>query len=195
MQRSYAIAIALLGVAAVAVPTTAQTAGRAAIVRANASATIQQPAMISSSQDLMFAVSMSTATSLMTLSSTSTRQTSSGSGAARPASGAASRANIASTLNQIVPVPARATFQVAGDAGQSISVTVPEAVGLTRVGGTGTATLTTDSSIADGPQFLGGNFATAGTLSFDVGGQVTMANASAPSGTYNGVLAVIAQYN
>ena len=98
-------------------------------------------------------------------------------------------------MNQVVPAPARATFQVAGDAGQSISVTVPEAVGLTRAGGAGTATLTTDSSIADGPQFLGGNFATAGTLSFDVGGQVTLANATAASGTYNGVLAVIAQYN
>jgi len=86
-------------------------------------------------------------------------------------------------------------FVVTGEGGQSISVTVPDEVGLTREGGGETAVLLTDSDLdEDGPQLLRGEFGSAGALSFSVGGQVTLANNMA-GGTYNGVLAVVAQYN
>lgn len=202
-MRRYAFPILVLTVAAALTPATAQVR-RAAVVRTNASAAILQPAMITSSQDLMFVISASTASSLTlgtssisaststTIAPTTATRTGSGSttGTGTPLLQAAT-----GSLSGAVPAPARATFVVAGDAGQSISVTVPDAVDLTREGGIETAVLTTENSLGDGPQFLGGDFATSGTLSFNVGGQVTLASANVTSGTYNGVLAVVAQYN
>lgn len=204
-MRRCAVPILILAVAGLT-PATAQVR-RSAVVRTNASAAILQPAMITSSQDLTFVISASTASAL-TLGTTSTpapttttsittatasNRTTSGSTA--PSRGPLLQAATIGTLNGVVPAPARATFTVAGDAGQSISVTVPDAVDLTREGGVETAVLTTEASFGDGPQFLGGDFATTGTLSFNVGGQVTLASANVASGTYNGVLAVVAQYN
>ena len=202
-MRRYAFPILVLTVAAALTPATAQVR-RAAVVRTNASAAILQPAMITSSQDLMFVISASTASSLTlatssisasastTIAPTTATRTRSGD---TTATGTPLLQAATGSLSGAVPAPARATFVVAGDAGQSISVTVPDAVDLTREGGIETAVLTTENSLGDGPQFLGGDFATSGTLSFDVGGQVTLASANVTSGTYNGVLAVVAQYN
>ena len=202
-MRLYAVPIMILAVAG-STPATAQVR-RSAVVRTNVSAAILQPAMITSSQDLTFVVSASTAGALTlgttsisapatTTSITSATAPRTSSGSTTPTGGQLLQTAVGS-LSGAVPAPARATFTVAGDAGQSISVTVPDAVDLTREGGIETAVLTTQDSLGDGPQFLGGEFATTGTLSFNVGGQVTLANANVTSGTYNGVLAVIAQYN
>lgn len=190
MRRSLALAITLLVVAGTAMPPVmAQVEGRAAVARTNATANIQQPVTISSSQDLLFVMSMSTVASLKSMMPISSTRPTARSGAG------ATGATIARSMSSAFAAPARATFQVVGDAGQSISVTMPEEVDLTRVGGAEMATLTTDSSVAGGPQFLGGDFEAGGTLSFDVGGQVTLASADMVPGTYNGVLAVVAQYN
>ena len=202
-MRRTAFPILILAVAGILTPATAQVR-RAAIVRTTATASIVQPAMITSSQDLTFVISASTSGALTlgtssfsapattTTVTTTTARTGSGS---RAPSGTPLLQAATGSLSGAVPAPARATFVVAGDAGQSISVTVPDAVDLTREGGIETAVLTTEDSLGDGPQFLGGDFATTGTLSFNVGGQVTLANANVASGTYNGVIAVIAQYN
>ena len=173
-------ALAALAAAQAAALAAAQTS-----VRAMASVRIEQPAAIVASQDLVFAVTAPA------LASTPVLRTS-----APAAPSAASMIQTASSvLAPVVPGAVRASFVVSGDGGQSISVVVPENVALVRDGGIETATLATDASIADGPQFLAGNFGSGGTLSFDVGGQVTLASNTAVAGTYNGVLAVVAQYN
>lgn len=197
-MRRTAFPILILAVAGILTPATAQVR-RAAIARTTASASIVQPAMITSSQELTFVISASTAGALTLGTSsfsapTTTTAARTGSGSAKP-TGTPLLQTATGSLSGAVPAPARATFVVAGDAGQSISVTVPDAVDLTREGGIETAVLTTEDSLGDGPQFLGGDFATSGTLSFDVGGQVMLASANVAPGTYNGVIAVIAQYN
>lgn len=204
-MRRTAFPILILAVAGILTPATAQVR-RAAIARTTATASIVQPAMITSSQDLTFVISASTAGALTlgtssfsaptttTTVTTTTTTARTGSGSTAP-TGTPLLQTATGSLSGAVPAPARATFMVAGDAGQSISVTVPDAVDLTREGGIETAVLTTEDSLGDGPQFLGGDFATTGTLSFNVGGQVTLASANVASGTYNGVIAVIAQYN
>ena len=170
----------------------AQLAPAAAMLRTDGSVRILQPAMIATSQDLMFAVTAPAVASLTTIAASPVSSSSLG-GASATASSGATRGGSngpggrgasllgtpASSLSTRVPVPAQATFLVTGDAGQSISVTVPTAVDLTREGGGATALLTTSDSLGDGPQFLGGNFASAGALSFNVGGQVTLARVDA----------------
>lgn len=187
-MRRNAFPILILAVAGVLTPATAQV-GRAAVVGTDATASIVQPAMITSSQDLMFVISSFSAPTTTTKMTSTTARAGSGS------TGAPLSQIATGSLGGAVPALARATFVVAGDAGQSISVTVPDAVDLTREGGVETAVLTTEDSLGDGPQFLGGDFATTGTLSFNVGGQVTLASATVAPGTYNGIIAVIAQYN
>lgn len=171
----------------------AQAARRFVVARTAAKTTIEGSAMIASSQDLMFVISGSTTSALGSSLASNTSKT-------PPAQTLASRSTnpimqLNGAVSRAVPVSARASFLVAGDAGQSISVIVPSEVGLTRTGGAETARLRTDTDIVDGPQFLGGTFDDNGSLSFDVGGQVTLASADVAAGTYSGVLAVVAQYN
>lgn len=194
MHRRYAILLSALAVAGAMSPAAAQVAGGFAGARAMASAGIEQPAAIASSQDLMFVVSTTTTLAATLATATAVSSTSSGATARTNSGNPARLAPLLAVGGAGLPVPARASFVVVGDAGQSISVTVPETIDLQRTGGAETARLVTDTSVTDGPQFLGGNFASAGTLSFDVGGQVTLASA-VTSGTYNGILAVVAQYN
>lgn len=168
-------------------PANASAQSAAALVAAKADTPthtrIVQPATIASSQDLMLAVSAAAAQGV----------------AARATTGRASTIGSAfqrsTGATGFAPAPTQITFMVAGDSGQSISVTVPSAVGMTRDGGAEVAVLTTTTDLAgEGSQFLRGNFEEAGTLSFNVGGQVVLANNMA-AGTYSGILAVVAQYN
>lgn len=204
MNRRSPFAIAILAGLGVMSPVAAQVSPFVAVAPTNATTRIMQPAMITASQDLMFAISTPVAVSLTTIGAprvtapTTAATATPGSANSAPRSapnGAALLQSATSSLSTLVPTPARASFVVAGDAGQSISVTVPGAIDLAREGGIETAVLTTTDSLGDGPQFLGGNFAQGGTLSFNVGGQVTLAGNNVVAGTYNGVLAVIAQYN
>ncbi len=200
----------------VALPALAQQAAvEGDSVQTIATTRIDQPATLTSSRDLAFVLQAPVAAALSIGQGAASPaivappvaappSTAAGGSAARVAgSGAAAGPDAgslvrgaASTVSAAVPTVAQATFTVAGDGGQAISVTVPPTVDLARDGGGETALLTTTSNLASGPQFLGGNFADGGTLSFAVGGQVTLASSTAgSSGTYNGVLAVIAQYN
>ena len=193
MYLRSAILLATLATTAIASAAGAQTARRFAVARTVATTSIGQSAMIASTQDLSCVISASTTSALSTSMATNASMTRASRTVAsrtmqKAVQGAASR-------SQAVPGPARATFLVAGDAGQSISVMVPTEVGLTRAGGGETARLMTETDIVDGPQFLGGNFDNSGSLSFDVGGQVTLASTNVAAGTYSGILAVIAQYN
>lgn len=197
-----------------AVPALAQVqpAAVTGLARTIATTRIDQPATLTGSQDLAFVMQtpVAAALGLAQVTASSARLTASGVGtttgarsssaqtassAAAPNSAALLR-GAASTVSAAVPTVAQATFTVAGDSGQAISVTVPPTVDLARDGGAETAVLTTSNNLGDGPQFLGGNFAGGGTLSFAVGGQVTLASSTtSSSGTYNGLLAVVAQYN
>lgn len=172
-------------------PAAAQS--RSAGVRTTGSVRIEQPATIASSQDLMFVMAVST-TGALTTSAAAGVSTSFATTTTAPTASSVIQ-SAATAVSTQVPVASQATFMVAGDAGQSISVTVPGSVDLTREGGVETAQLTTTNSLTDGPQFLGGSFSTGGTMSFSVGGQVVFASNSIEPGTYNGVLAVVAQYN
>ncbi len=203
----------------VAVPALAQVEPSAVlgVARTFATTRIDQPATLSSSQDLAFAVqapvaaalsvtpvAISTATPRVTapaVQSATTTVPAVGASSTQSASTTAPNASslvrgASTTVTAAVPQVAQATFTVAGDSGQAISVTVPQSVELLSSAGTEAGRLTTASSLGDGPQFLGGSFAGGGTMSFAVGGQVTLAsNTTVSSGTYNGFLAVVAQYN
>lgn len=222
MPASKARPILIFTAVLAAVPALAQIAPSPAtgIARTVATTRIDQPATLTNSQDLAFVVQTPVAAALgLGQATTSTaRVTTSGasSGTAAAARGASAPTapsppaaapaaapttselvrGAAATVSAAVPTAAQATFTVAGDGGQAISVTVPPTVDLARDGGVETALLTTTNNLAEGPQFLGGNFAGGGTLSFAVGGQITLASStSVSSGTYNGLLAVVAQYN
>lgn len=223
MPATKARPILIFTAIAMAVPAIAQIqpSAVASVVQTTATTRIEQPATLSSSQDLTFALqapvaaaisSTAVAVSTARVSTTgvtgaaasgsatpsvrgTSAQTASSAAASTPSAGSLVR-GAASTVTAAVPTVAQATFTVAGDSGQAISVTVPQTVDLARTGGVETALLTTTNNLADGPQFLGGTFAGGGTLSFAVGGQVTLAsNSSVAAGTYNGLLAVVAQYN
>jgi len=210
MPASKARPILILTAIVMAVPAIAQIQPSALVGVALTTATtrIDQPATLSTSRDLTFAVQAPVAaaigaTSVSTAASSAAANTIRTSSAQTASSAASSAPNASSlvrgatsSVTAAVPTVAQATFTVAGDSGQAISVTVPPTVDLARSGGAETALLTTTNNLADGPQFLGGTFAGGGTLSFAVGGQVTLASSSSVSaGTYNGLLAVVAQYN
>lgn len=207
--------ILILTVAAAAVPAVAQIEPSAlsAVARTTATTRIDQPATIATSQDLAFAVPAPVAAALAvaptvtstrvtaaqgtatTAPTTSTTAAQAASTATAPTANSVVR-NATSSLVAPVPAAAQASFTVSGDSGQAISVIVPSTVEMASSAGVETALLTTTNNLVDGPQFLGGTFASGGTLSFAVGGQVTLASSTTmSSGTYNGLLAVVAQYN
>ncbi|MFC3711869.1 DUF4402 domain-containing protein [Sphingoaurantiacus capsulatus] len=211
MKASVPRPLITMAIVAVTAPAFAQVQSSAMVAMSRTSATtrIDQPAAITSSQDLVFALQTplaaalsiapagisSAAASAASATATASRVAPTGSTAATGPTGALSRTSVTS-LSAAVPAAAQATFTVSGEAGQAISVTVPQTVDLARNGGGAeTALLTTTNNLSDGPQFLGGTFAGGGTLSFAVGGQVTLASASVTSGELTGVMAVVAQYN
>lgn len=95
----------------------------------------------------------------------------------------------------IVPgsVGAAAKFDVTGEGGQAITVTVPASFDLTN--GSSTLTVTTSNDLPGGSsaQTLGGSIGTDSTLRVGVGGSLTL-SPSTPSGNYTGSLTVTASY-
>lgn len=208
MHRGAARPILIIAaIAAVPALAQVQTSSVAGVARTTATTRIEQPATLTNSQDLMFAVQTPIAASLAITPRISSpaaaaalvsANSPSAAGSAPPSSTPTASSlvrNASSSLTAAVPSVSQATFTVAGEGGQAISVTVPPTVDLARNGGAETAVLTTSNSLGEGPQFLGGSFAGGGTLSFAVGGQVTLASSNVSSGTYDGLLAVVAQYN
>jgi hypothetical protein len=117
----------------------------------------------------------------------------------KPASGsgtvsidAASGARTVSTGIDAVPTPppSRALFNVTGEGGQLISVSVPASFSLT---GPSTITVTTTNSAPASP-VLSGALGSAGAFSFGVGGSAPI-DASTPEGSYSGNFTVTVAYN
>ena len=88
---------------------------------------------------------------------------------------------------------AAAQFTIAGEGGQSISVTVPATFDL---GGPGTVTVTTtnDMSGSAASQLLNGSLGGGGSLVVKVGGSFTVTDSTA-TGDYTGTLTVSSSYN
>ncbi len=87
--------------------------------------------------------------------------------------------------------PTVAQFAVAGEGGQSISVSVPSTFTMTAPGGT--IQVTTSPNVS-GAQVLSGTTGTLGALAIRVGGSYPV-YAGMPGGNYSGTLAVMVQYN
>lgn len=86
-----------------------------------------------------------------------------------------------------------ANFTITGDQDQSVSVSVPSELALTRIGGSETVTFTT---ISDLPNDEAGQRTASddGVLAFNVGGRLAEGG-DRVAGRYAGVLRVTAQYN
>lgn len=88
--------------------------------------------------------------------------------------------------------PSRAAFTVTGEGGQTLSITVPPTLVMTRSGGAETITVDLSPSAVGGT--LSSALANEGTLNFGVGAEVPISNTTA-SGEYTGAFTVTVQYN
>lgn len=90
--------------------------------------------------------------------------------------------------------PAAAAFTVAGEGGQSISVTIPTTFSM--INGSDTLVVTTSNNLAGSAsaQTLSNALGSAGTLAFAVGGSVPITSTTT-GGLYSGTFTVSAAYN
>jgi hypothetical protein len=90
--------------------------------------------------------------------------------------------------------PAAAAFTVAGEGGQSVSVTIPATFSMAN--GSDTLTVTTSNSLTGSAasQVLSNAMGAAGSLAFTVGGSVPVASTTT-TGAYTGSFTVSAAYN
>jgi hypothetical protein len=90
--------------------------------------------------------------------------------------------------------PQAAQFQIAGEGGQSISITIPAT--FTMANGSDSLTVTTSNSLVGsaGAQTLSNALGSAGSLGFNVGGSVPV-DSNTNTGAYSGTLTVSAAYN
>jgi hypothetical protein len=86
--------------------------------------------------------------------------------------------------------PTRATFNVTGEGGQALSVTIPASFVMT---GPQSMTVTTSSSFAGTP-LLSGALGSQGTFNFGVGGTIPV-NSTTLNGSYTGNFTVTVAYN
>jgi len=92
-----------------------------------------------------------------------------------------------------------AALTIYGQAGDAVSMAVPETFQVIRTGGTETLTVKTSTNsqynLAGNGVVLGGS-ANADTMSVNVGGSLTLAsNDTVAPGPYEGLLVVVVQYN
>lgn len=102
-----------------------------------------------------------------------------------------SRAVTGTAVAYATPAPTRATFTVAGEGGQQISISVPSSVTLNGPAGSITVTLTSSTPPAT---TLPGALGTSGSLPISIGGSFTL-TATTPPGAYSGTVTVSADYN
>ncbi|MFA4940721.1 DUF4402 domain-containing protein [Brevundimonas sp.] len=90
--------------------------------------------------------------------------------------------------------PAAAAFSVAGEGGQSVSVTIPATFSMAN--GSDTLTVTTSNSLTGSAasQTLSNALGSAGSLAFSVGGSVPVGSTTT-TGAYTGTFTVSAAYN
>lgn len=90
--------------------------------------------------------------------------------------------------------PVAATFSVAGEGGQSVSITVPATI--TMISGADSLTVTTSNNLTGSPsaQTLSNALGSVGSLAFSIGGSVPISSTQA-TGAYVGSFTVSAAYN
>lgn len=166
---------AVLALTAVAAPVMAQSAS----TTGSGSITVIRPLTLTKTADLKFGTVVRPAT---------------GSGTA-----VISAAGARSVTGGVVGLssgdaPAAAAFTVAGEGGQSVSVTVPASFSMAN--GTDTLVVTTSNSLTGSAasQTLSNALGSAGSLAFTVGGSVPVASTTA-TGAYTGTFTVSAAYN
>ena len=163
------LAVAL---AAPAAPTLAQNAA------ADGAATIIDQFAVTKDSDLLFGT-------IVLPSSGSNTVTIAASNGSRSLGGAGNAATVGAGN-------ARAAFTVAGDGGQSFSITVPAEFTLERSGGTETIEVTLAGSAAGGA--TSGTPGNPGTATFGVGGSFLVASTTLP-GLYEGSFTVTVDNN
>jgi len=93
-----------------------------------------------------------------------------------------------------------ATLTIHGQAGDAVSMAVPESFTVLRTGGTEALTVKTNTNMEYGLSgdgvVLGGAVMGGNTMSVNVGGSIPLASTSQASpGAYEGLLVVVVQYN
>lgn len=91
------------------------------------------------------------------------------------------------------PAATLASFSVAGEGGQSFTLTVPASFTLNGPSGSAPITITTLPS-AGGAQTLSGTIGSSGSFGFTIGGSFPMAS-STQAGGYSGTFSTTVQYN
>ena len=96
--------------------------------------------------------------------------------------------------------PGNATLTIHGQAGDAVSMAVPESFTVVRTGGTEALTVKTNTNVEYGLSgdgvVLGGTVMGGNTMSVNVGGSISLASSSQVSpGAYEGLLVVVVQYN
>ncbi|SDR13687.1 protein of unknown function [Brevundimonas sp. 374] len=169
------IAAAALVLTAIASPALAQSAS----TTGSGSITVIRPLTITKTADLKFGTVVRPGTGSGTVVVSSA--------GARSVTGGVVGLNSGDT-------PAAAAFSVAGEGGQSVSVTIPATFSMAN--GTDTLTVTTSNSLTGSAasQTLSNALGSAGSLAFSVGGSVPVASTTA-TGAYTGTFTVSAAYN
>ncbi|MBD7941580.1 DUF4402 domain-containing protein [Brevundimonas guildfordensis] len=175
MNKTLIAAAAVVAFTAVAAPALAQSAS----TTGSGSITVIRPLTITKTADLKFGTVV------------------------RPSTGAGSVAVSAAGARSVAggvvglssgDTPAAAAFTVAGEGGQSVSVTIPATFSMAN--GSDTLTVTTSNSLTGSAasQTLSNALGSAGSLAFTVGGSVPVASTTA-TGAYTGSFTVSAAYN
>jgi hypothetical protein len=176
MFARLALGAALLSVLAIASPALAQSS---ASTTGTGSITIIRPLTLTKNADLKFGTVV---------------RPSSGSGTVT-VSNAGARA-VTGTIVGLSSgdTPQASQFTVAGEGGQSVSVTIPAT--FTMTDGTDILTVTTSNNLTGSAsaQTLSNALGTAGSLAFNIGGVVTVTSTQS-IGAYTGTFTVAAAYN
>lgn len=173
--RIFVVAAAFVALAAVSSPVLAQTAS----TTGTGSITLIRPIAITKTSDMKFGT------------------------VARPTSGSGTVVLTAAGVRSVTggvaalasgDTPVAAAFTVAGEGGQSVSVTIPAT--FTMTSGSDSLTVTTSNNLAGSAsaQTLSNALGAAGSLAFAVGGSVPISSTQA-TGLYSGSFTVSAAYN
>lgn len=175
MMKTSLIAATALVLTAVAAPAMAQSAS----TTGSGSITVIRPLTITKTADLKFGTVVRPGTGSGTVVVSAAGARSVTGGVVGLASG---------------DTPAAAAFSVAGEGGQSVSVTIPATFSMAN--GSDTLTVTTSNSLTGSAasQTLSNALGSAGSLAFSVGGSVPVGSTTT-TGAYTGTFTVSAAYN
>ncbi|CAN5346653.1 hypothetical protein BH10PSE1_BH10PSE1_21040 [soil metagenome] len=173
--RIFAAAAAFAALAAIASPVFAQSAS----TTGTGSITVIRPITITKTSDMKFGTVVRPTTGSGTVVLTAAGVRSVTGGVAALASG---------------DTPVAAAFNVAGEGGQSVSITIPTT--FTMTSGADSLTVTTSNNLTGSAsaQTLSNALGAAGSLAFAVGGSVPISSTQT-TGAYTGSFTVSAAYN